>query len=337
MSRPPLPFLLRTLLVIAATLGTVTSAAHAQPRVLVMRRAEGPDRPAFDQALRIQLVGEAELSTGPPLGGETLPDRVEEAAAAVGREDAVIGAWLESGETRGELHLFIVGRRRQRALIEVARLPADQGPDVDRTLALKVREVLDSVLASQSERADVAGALDTVGGRGRFTVALGFFAATPSGSVDHQLGASLGAHLGLPLGPLMAEAAVGMRFPTDLSASRGRVGRVSIDELSPWLDLHLHGGDGDLRVGGYAGVVLRVLMAEGVTDAGTVGTATVLAPALGLGAEGRLRLGDWLWLGLGLGGELTLHRPAFSLNRREVADVGRLRAVGQLSLVITGI
>jgi len=196
---------------------------------------------------------------------------------------------------------------------------------------------LDSVLASQAGHAGVEGALDTTGGRGRFSVAVGFHAAAPSGSVDHQLGASLGAHLGLAAGPLMAEAAIGMRFPTDLSADRRRAGRVNIDELSPWLQLHLHGGDRTFRVGGYAGGVLRVLMAEGVTEAGTVGTATVVAPALEAGAAGRLRLGDWLWLGLTLGGELTLHRPRFSLNRREVADVGRLRPTGQISVIITGL
>src|SRR5258708_187534 len=130
------------------------------PRVLVIGQDHVTARATFVEALRIQVTGLAAVDARPALGSASLGDRLDEAAAMASKERAILAIWIEqaASKDRGgtDFVVYAVGKDRDRALIEVARLRADEGPDADRALALKVGELLDKGLADRPAEVDVA-------------------------------------------------------------------------------------------------------------------------------------------------------------------------------------
>jgi hypothetical protein len=52
--------------------------------------------------------------------------------------------------------LYVVGEKEGRALVEVVRVPGDRGPELERTIGLKVREFVAAIQRGQAARAEAA-------------------------------------------------------------------------------------------------------------------------------------------------------------------------------------
>lgn len=137
--------------VVALGLFWVAGIASAEPTVAVLTASEGPERPGFVEALRIQLAGSAAVTPGGVLASGTQSERVEAAVEATRRAGATVSVWVEGpvvrADGRRELVVYVVGEARGRAVMEVVRTPAERSADrpdpaVDRSLALKVRALL---------------------------------------------------------------------------------------------------------------------------------------------------------------------------------------------------
>jgi hypothetical protein len=121
----------------------LTAGARADELVLY----EAPAlRPGLCAALRIQLTGVAEVSCRPDLPGDPA-GRIARAANALAGDER-LAVLLESDQHYARM--LLVGTAADRALLAVEPVEERPEPDVDRALALKVREVLETSRAQPS-------------------------------------------------------------------------------------------------------------------------------------------------------------------------------------------
>ena len=311
------------------------SVTAAQAHIVLTRVPEAAERPGLLPALRIQLAGLAEVTAGSPLQGNSRSERIDSALAAGAATGASASVWVEGPFARAdggsELVLYVVGSHRDRALFEVLRVPAGSGASgqaaVDRSLALKVRQVLWDLTRSQEVLATPA--LVTAETRARWTAGVLF--KTSTGNVDAAAGLSLGAGLRIPDGHRLWEAGVRLAVlgPVHLG---GKAGRMSLTELAPALELGMAWVEHALRVGLRAGAQARTTVAQGRTAQGSEGTRVVVTPAFSLGPMIDIRLDPTWALELAIDVELTPQRQRFMLNDKVVADSGQLRGVLRAAL-----
>src|SRR5947207_9628285 len=130
------------------------SGARADDRVLLVEDTPGGAR-RLVSALRIQLTGAAQVAARPAPRARNTPERIRAATALVRVEDALLVVWaegpIELPDGSSQAILYAVGQREGRALLEVVRVPGGRGPDMDRTLALKVRSMVDDLQRSRRE------------------------------------------------------------------------------------------------------------------------------------------------------------------------------------------
>jgi hypothetical protein len=336
----------------------LSQAASPLPRVLVVGTAQGPVRAAFVEALRIQVVARAAVVEGRPLETTLLGERFEEAARLVETENAVLAVWIEEA-TGGDrptrdFVVYAVGREPHRALVEVARVRADEAPDTDRALALKVGAFLDSILTAGDAAVDLARAFGktafpvdggppaVVPGASsapglRFVGEAGGLvaAAVPSAAVQGALGVAAGARFGRQA--RYGEAYAALRFFSDLDVV-GPGGRVTVrDRLLLAGARVLFAGErpeARLAIGAFLEAGARFLDADGVSPGGGRGGAARTVLVVVPGAEARLGLGRAAALRLSAGLELDAVRQRFSIDDVPVYDMGRLRPTAALSLVL---
>ncbi len=325
------------------------------PRVLVLGQDHLAPRPTFVEALRIQATGLAAVDAGPTLGSTTVGDRLDEAAAMAGKERAILALWIEQAASKDRSGLdfvvYAVGKDRGRALIEVARLRAEEGPDLDRALALKVGEFLDTLLAAHPTEVDVARTFAEkaiapstepsslpqkpaeslivrfVGDVGA-VVAIG----TASTGVQSGLAVSAGARLGRRT--WFAEACGGLRLLTDADVSN-LSGRLVMHEKMMSGALRLVGLYDRFAFGGFVEGGGRLLDAEGTSPTGGRGAVSRTVPALAFGGEARVALSGSAAVRAGAGLEVDVKRQTFSIDGLPVSDLGRLRPTGALSVVFS--
>ncbi|MGD8860448.1 MAG: hypothetical protein PVI30_10595 [Myxococcales bacterium] len=325
------------------------AAAHGQhgqhgqqplPRVLLLQPDPPPPHDGLADALRIQLRGVAtvEQATGPAPG--PLPRQVRATSARAEARGALLSVWVQrpppqdDGEAR-EAVLYLVGRREGRALLEVVRVPGGGGPALDRSLALKVREVVDSLQRAEAERRE-ALLSPPPPPRPEPHRQLGLHAAAVGaplqGASLGQWGAQLGVLGALQWAPHRVEAELGATlFPSVGVAEGPREARLT--ELSARLSIAWLHALGPAHVGARAGLTLGTVQVEGRTPDGRTGEATEVAPGALLLAEARISLGDpGPWLQLWLGAQARLTRRRYTIEGEEVADLGRLRPLLALGL-----
>lgn len=316
-----------------ATVVLLEATAAADVRVLVFTPEGEPSRPMFTEALRIQLADIATVVDGGALPSGSLADRVDHAAAAVAATGGTFALWLEEGGA-GDFVLHVVGRRAGRAVVEIVRMPpAVEGPETDRALAIKARDVIEGILAPAADE-DPVRALrpGRPAARGRLAYGLEVGIVATGGATDAQGGFGIGAavrfgsHVDL-------ELYAAARFMSEVGTAAA-AGDVDLAEQDLAAGLRVL-GPGRVRLGGTIEAGARWLHAEGTTDGGAMGTASELVPVLSAGPEARLRLRPGVELRAGLAAELAARRQRFALNDVPVLDVGRWRAVGTLALVVT--
>jgi hypothetical protein len=133
--------------------GTASTYA-AEARVLLLE-SHGPSGGLFT-ALQIQLSGVASPERVAVPASPNMAEGIERGSQLVREHGAIAAVWVERGRTPGPAVLYVVGEKEGRALVEVVRVPGDRGPELERTIALKVREFVAAIQRGQAARAEAA-------------------------------------------------------------------------------------------------------------------------------------------------------------------------------------
>lgn len=334
----------------ALLLGASGSMAHAQepaqehlapPRIVLLQPAGVPVRPGLEPSLRIQLR-DVELHTYRVDLPADVPSRLSTASAIADAQAADWVVWAEDVQTdpnvpADQAVLYVVGRRHGRALIEVVRVPAGEGPEVDRSLALKVDELI-------GERDGAAYAL------GNKELPAERSGASPQESrvrLWTQLGAQLAfegnagatGDLTLAIGPGLFTPGLVIAVPLELTIGLTRSveqdgNRVEWTESGAALWIRalarLHPM---LLLGGGIGGKLGFTDADGVAASGRRGSSTERLPALLVSLDAELVLSEDFGAQLMLGLEQRTQRQRFFVEGDEIADTGRSIPFARVSLV----
>ncbi|HEY6882286.1 MAG TPA: hypothetical protein VI299_29850 [Polyangiales bacterium] len=315
---------------IFALLGCAFCSGRARAEDTVILFESAGAHPGLCAALRIQLTDLAIVRCEP---AEPVPleRRVAEAALAVAKAGARLGVLLAESGSEDPLHLLVVGSAADRALLAVEPVEARPEPDVDRALALKVRETFEvSMLAARA-------------GAARIPVITP--AARPSNAVLVELGAAAqtdARFLGLIAAGIRhqwarhyGELALG-GWRTSSATSRRAGGSTREDEWTLGLSGRAGWRHGRYAFGPTASLSVARASVRGETADGHDGRAQLAFARMSLGWEVRWLLWNGpspVQLRLAPALELDPVRQRFTLDGRTALDLGRLRAVFPLSLV----
>lgn len=328
------------LAVMACLLGG--SSALAQPTVLVLHGEGAPERPGLLGALNVQLAGVGSARAGGELEPGPLAQRVRAASRAAREQDALLSMWVEPDaphDGEQQFLLYLVGPREGRALFQVMRLPDGADADVDRSLALKVREVFERVEHESTSNALAVGIAppppppgDPGVRRYGASVSVGVLWA-PSLTEHEPSMAGLEAAVGAIAMTGQLIFGVGARVVLPAPALVERAGhRIEIVERSYLLDATTHYRVERWQFGGRLGAGIRVQDVAGTTSEETRRSLSLSSAAGRIGPLARYellgRLAVEAWLGLELSG--PPHR--FDINDTEVARNGLLRPFAVLSV-----
>lgn len=323
---------------------TATLAAAPPPRVLVLD-TETPAPQGFVDALRIQAAGVAEVEHAGKVEG-TLSQKVNGVGAPLGEHDASVGVWVEQlsqGEAGTEFLVYVVTRRKNRVLVEVVRLPGGEEPETDRALAIKVRDVLDTLFAGTGEptleQPMVTRAQSETPRTGTtpswfWLVQAGLVGVSAgNGSTEQQLGGAIGTGARYRARGWLAEALLAgwLLNGTESEASGARV-RTRELELNAGVRALI--ANDDLAAGAHLEFLTRFVSADGTASDGRTGDVFRLVPALRLGPEVRILFGPNVALRVAAGADLALRRQRFSVTGDEIVDLGSLRGSAEAGVII---
>jgi hypothetical protein len=333
-----------SLLVIAAAL--VVRVSAGEPRApLVLLLDDGP-RAGLIDALKIHLPPGTRIAVGREPRAASTAARLGEAEQSLSSMGGALALGVdEESHAHGvrEVVVYLVGRRHRPALVEVVRVRGGTDEELDRAVALKAREVLDTVIRPagdpgadtppssdmRRETEEAAPLLDP-----GLAIELSAFGATSSATADPQLGGVAALGLALEGDDWRAEALGFVRIPSMLSTS-ALAGDVEVTEVAAggiarglWLQR-------PLVVGVFVAAGARVLSAAGTTALGTLGAADRVVPFVALGPELGVTVAAWLRVRAALGVELPLARQRFALNHEPVLDLGPARGMAEVGLLAT--
>jgi hypothetical protein len=291
-------------------------------------------------------------------GGElmaaSLPERIAEAGQRGRQTGARLAIWVEPAAAEGSPAagtpwlLYLVGRRDGRVLVEVVQVPEGTAPDVERSLALKVREAHDTLRQAEPDGALLAAEAAAAPGVDRasspwgFRLALGPAAAALDGSAAGQWGLSMAVGAALHLGGRAREpgrvslhAAAQLRWFAAAEV-KAAAGSAELDELDPglWLAGLYHAGR--FAIGASSGLLARRVRVEAVASrSGERGAARELVWSIPIALELQLGLADRFALRIAPGLEINMNPETFAIEAVPVIELGRVRPGLELSLVVT--
>lgn len=315
--------------------------ARIQAQVAVLAAADAPARPGFVQSLRIHLpAGVSVIEAGTLRASTSTSERIDEALTIAAAHHAHAAVWIEGPTTRAdaqrELVLYVVGRRNDRAIVDVLRINTsdDTSSSIDRSLALKASHVLSDVARGEDlVQSDLASTGLAPARKGvSALVLLGAALHFGSGSVPMQPGLRVGAGVQLFTGAQTWGALLRMQ-PWSSHRTRGDGGLLALDETSYGLELTWLYGPGPLAFGGRVGALGRDIEAQGTTVLGAYGQERVLIPGWIVGPSVAWTLHPNLRIDAGVIVEGSLRRHDYALNDSRMADTGRVRASLHAELV----
>jgi hypothetical protein len=327
--------------VLTVLLGAAPSARAELPRVIVASPPGDAPAEGLIEAVAIQLSGTARVEAGPQLGGASSSERVEVARKLAYAEGAALVVWVDAREVSGEAGsvLHIVGPRSngEPELVSLSEVPEGAGPEIERALALKVREALDQRMWSEDEphedelepseepeEEDAMLPAEPV----RWTAPIaevGIGASGVGGSIGAQGEMFLAAGItsgGGGIGRLEVLAA--LRRPTAADVANA-AGRVRIEELAAGLDGRYLIALGAMSAGAHTSVWVRRISAFGEAVTGETGAAVRYVPVARLGPEVRWQVLPHLSLRAAGLAEISIYRRWFTLHGERVSDLGRFR------------
>jgi hypothetical protein len=305
-------------------------------------------RPGLCAALRIQLADAAQVTCESEADGAVLSERITRAAQRVKEENGRVGLLIERDPDPRLVRMYIVAAQEDQAVVAIERIEDRPEPDVDRSLALKVRDaffVIEQVterpktklaalvapvatptsappgLAEPHESGpgyglwlDVGGGLALGGGaRGLFAGALGL--SRSHGSLRLELGA-------------------GARFlaEREVTAPGARVSEV---QRGPQLSLRALLERSRVAIGAALEPTLWFTRARGIAANGEQGRALQTLVSLSLALDLRVRLLETAALRFAPALEWLTTRQRYAVDDVVVRDLGRLRVLLPLSLLVS--
>jgi len=345
-------WLLSSIAVLSAHASVAAQPVPYAPHVVLVQPEGEPPRPGLEPSLRIQLRDDAELVSQTAAWPADLPSRIDAASRLAEDTGADWVVWAgapvpaheamsaSEGETENAV-LYLVGRRDGRALIEVVRVPAGRGPEVDRSLALKVHELISAgdgaafaLGNAELPPPQQQKRIPTPGERGRAQLWLEAGAAIGGAS-----SAGLTADMFIAIGPSFATRDFMLAVPLELALGLPRsvetsAGDVEWSELGIAVVARIAIPFGKaLQLGAGAGGKLAFIDAEGTAPSGARGTSTQRLPVLLLSFDAELQIAPQLGARFSLGLEQRLRRQHLLIEGREIADTGRTLPFGRVSIV----
>jgi hypothetical protein len=313
--------------------------------VVLLETAEAETR--LRDALRIQLPRDVVLETVRHAPSALIAENIRQAREQLARREGLLALWIAQDivvDSEREITVYFVGRRGNRALVEVVRVRAGADEQLERAVALKALEVLEALRsapeanlivpfagsAAPSPSAATSG--ETRGYRASMVAELGALLATPAGSVPPQVAVQVGGGAAVRTEGWRVEAVGGVRLPTPFERSEV-AGTLRATEIDLYSSARALSESELFALGGFVSVGGRLVDVEGSTSAGSYGRSERMVPVLALGPEARVRLAPWLSVRGAAGLELSLRRQLFTLNGDTVIDLGRGRGVFELTLV----
>gem|GEM_PF-5847003 len=311
---------------LALALVAVTAGQPSgRPLVLVLDNPSVSQGKGLIESLQIQLANTGVVRSGPRLEPGSLETRVDRARAVGAQQGAKLVVWLERRGAREHV-LVVVNPERTSSEVDLFRIRARAGPDVARSLALKVSDVLDRIIRGKT----IPDALrvrvhDTpklkpryvrwaVGADGRELLS--------DGVPNRQLGArlTLSRDVVWPTWLLMASATVA----ADLGVlGEGLAGQLQTRELVGALGVAWLARLGAVGLGPGLEAWLRIVRGHGITEAGNVGSRVVAIPTFALLAHALIDVTQRVQLQFAVGGALAARHRKFAVNRVPLVDLGR--------------
>jgi hypothetical protein len=321
--------------------------------VLLLDEVGQPAHDGLLLALRIQLGDGTVVESRPLPAGLQRSGRTRAAAQLRSAERARAVVWTEQsqgtppGEQDGLTFLVLrAGATNGPDFLDAHRVQGPRGPDLDRTIALKVSEILEQnqttstspedpsalpgTAAGTSPGADPAVAL-APGWRLGLLAQLGALGAPVGGIGFGRWGPVLGAGATLRRDQLRFGALAELTWLPPASREDA-LARLEVQELAPALRLSAQTALGSVWLGAYTAFAWSVVLAEATNAAGVQDDATELSMSWQAGAGVELRLAPSWGVGFELGLQARLRRQRFAVEERELADSGLLRPAGRLAL-----
>jgi hypothetical protein len=333
---------------IGLILGCWAVPVHAEDRVVLLEDSRAARGSGLGSALRIQLTGAAEVEVRDLPENAGVSRRMQTASELTQAEDVLLVVWaepaVELADGSREAVLYAVGHKQGRALVEIVRVRGGEGPDVERSLALKVREVVDEVrhnreqaapsdlmLEPAAAAADVTAEQPAWGAR----VSLAGALAPLSGSDLGQWGARLAGGPAWRDGVLrisgLLELAVFPELEVEVPSAE-----VRLFELAPGALAHAQWRQADVWIGLRAGLSLSFLAAQGHNAASSGEVSGLVAPSWTFGVDVELPIGRGVGVAAALDLQARIRRQRFTVAGDQVVDLGRLRPLVSIALTWSG-
>lgn len=294
-------------------------------------------RPELCAALRIQLTDVATVECRPELSGVALSERIARAAQVVAQEGRRLGVLLERDPDPRLVRMLLVGGRADQAALAIERIEDRPEPDIDRSLALKVRDAVEVMNVTEerlTERNALAALLVTPKPPAPVTHVELLFEVGGAVSVGQQTRGLGLAGLGLRMGQVRwFEAAVlgQLTSRVERGASDGRV-----DEREWGLSAGARGGRSFAHgsVGGLLEVGFVRAAAHGIAADGNDGERKLMLPRAAIGLDLRLSVVRGLSLRFAPAVELFPIAQSFAVDNDVKMNLGPVRALLPLTAVV---
>jgi hypothetical protein len=264
-------------------------------------------------------------------------------------DHAQLGVLLDRGPGEAQVRMLLVGTEGDQAVIAIERIEDRPAPDIDRSLAIKVRDALELIIAVDAARSAAAPAEPEA--RKAPTMAAVLTRRAPAPASDKSLRVLLEAGGAFSWGTY--QRAVG-QFALGLQTRRAHyygegllaaqvISRLSVrepegtvreDEWGGALSLRAGRSTRRLGVGVYGELGVSRISAIGTTSDDTSGTARLWLFRGTMGVDLRVTLAPGIALRFAPAVELFPVAQRFAIDGRVTVDLGRARAIIPLSLVL---
>jgi hypothetical protein len=322
-------------------------------------------------ALQIQLSGVAVPERLAVPAAPSAAESIERGSQLVRAHGALAAVWVERARAPGPVVLYVVGEREGRALVEVVRVAGDRGPELDRAIALKVREFVAAVQRGQAARPEAAQLLQPEAapipqpsaapespaaasesepppdGARSAEDAAETARSTPTWATLAAVGVRLGSQpalglgrwgFGVTAGPVLQlnrlRLAAALAFDVFPSIRVENAGdQVRFWEWAFGAALHAQLRVGAIWLGARAGPQLVGLNAQAQTRGGTPGAAEPTSWSLLTGIDAEIPLTLHVSLATSFQLQTLARRLHLDVNDASLVDVGRVRARIALDLL----
>lgn len=322
----------------AAIVAGLAAAAAAEPAIVLVETRDAPPLPALQSQVELHVSERAAVRTlaAPDADPLTFAARATQLVAA---GDASLVVWIGAVD-HGYL-VFAAGPWPDRALIELVRIDDTVAPsEIERTIALKVAGLLDTLLRPQLDAAAAIGVAapapppqvpPTRPRTWRIEVAALVAYDAHQRAADGRTAIAVGRSwrvAGWTLTPGISA------YWQPSGTIDGDVGRASLTELGAAVGCEVGRVVGPLELAVRPRIVLGAVLATGESTDGRRGEATVWAPYVGVGLAVRRAISESAAVGVEVGGDLALVHHELVIDGEPVVDLGRGRLDVGLSLTV---